>query len=158
MTQDSMDYAILIDQAMRGVVRDVLRRAQASGLPGDHHFYVSFLTTYPAVQISDQLKSRSPKGISIVLQHQYWDLKVEEHAFAVTLSFGGLPEKLYVPFAAMTAFADPTVKFGLQFQRAEVPEEALPLPKEPVLAEVHAQNAAVESGAEIISLDAFRKK
>ncbi|MDE3060108.1 MAG: hypothetical protein KGJ06_03770, partial [Pseudomonadota bacterium] len=112
MTEDLIHYPTLIDQAMRGVVRDVLKRVQSYGLPGDHHFYISFLTTHPGVRMSDQLKSRYPKEITIVLQHQFWDFRVEEQCFHVTLSFSGAPEKLTVPFAALVAFADPSIKFG----------------------------------------------
>ncbi|NBX03819.1 MAG: hypothetical protein EBR02_07165 [Alphaproteobacteria bacterium] len=120
MPQDSLNYPVFIDQAMRGVVREVLRNVSANGLPGDHHFFISYATNYPGVKMSEQLKSRYPKEITIVLQHQFWDFKVEEHQFGVTLSFGGVPEKLVVPFAALTAFADPSVKFGLQFQQTEM--------------------------------------
>ncbi|NBO18478.1 MAG: hypothetical protein EBV03_04480, partial [Proteobacteria bacterium] len=125
MTDDLIHYPALIDNAMRSVVRDVMKRVQTAGLPGEHHFYISFLTQFPGVRMSEQLKSRYPKEITIVMQHQYWDFKVEEHGFHVTLSFGGIPEKLTVPYGAMTAFADPSVKFGLQFQPADVPA-ALP--------------------------------
>src|SRR5688572_17952781 len=122
MTKDVVHYPELIDQAMRGVVRDVLKQTSRAGLQGEHHFYISFSTVYPGVQISEQLKNRYPKEITIVLQHQFWDFKVDERMFTVTLSFGGVPEKLVVPFAALTAFADPSVKFGLQFQHGEEEE------------------------------------
>lgn len=158
MSEDQLHYPILIDQAMRGVVRDVLRRVQATGLPGEHHFYISFLTTHPGVHMSDQLRARYPKDITIVLQHQFWDFKVEEQQFSVTLSFGGAPEKLVVPFAALTAFADPSIKFGLQFQQPEMPEAETVTPE--VLQETMAlvSDLPEEGAAEIISLDAFRKK
>lgn len=160
MSKDQLHYPVLIDQAMRGVVRDVLRRVQANGLPGDHHFYVSYSTLHSGVKMSDQLRAKYPKEITIVIQHQFWDFKVEDQQFHVTLSFGGAPEKLTVPFAALTAFADPSIKFGLQFQQSEMFEV------DSVVAD-----AADESGNEIlpvaesitgeekiISLDAFRKK
>jgi len=158
MTDDQLHYPTLIDQAMRGVVRDVLKRVQATGLPGEHHFYISFSTTYPGVKISEQLKSRYPKEITIVLQHQFWDFKVEDQQFQVTLSFGGVPEKLVVPYAALTAFADPSIKFGLQFQQAEL-AEAMSVSMETAALEIASTAPAADEGvAEIISLDAFRKK
>jgi len=158
MTEDLLHYPTMIDQAMRGVVRDVLRRVQSTGLPGEHHFYISFSTTHPGVRMSEQLKSRYPKDITIVLQHQFWDFRVEDQQFHVTLSFGGVPEKLTVPYAALTAFADPFVKFGLQFQQAELAEATT------VSAETLQEAISLidempeESSAEIISLDSFRKK
>ena len=160
MTTDLLHYPTLIDQAMRGVVRDVLRRVQATGLPGEHHFYISFATTHPGVRMSEQLRSRYPKEITIVLQHQFWDFKVEEQQFQVTLSFGSVPEKLVVPFAALTAFADPSIKFGLQFQQSELAEVAMVsteiLP--PAASDGSAQDGSGDASAEIISLDSFRKK
>ncbi len=116
MSQDFLNYPLLIDAAMRLVVRDVMRHVQAEGLPGEHHFYISFDTQHPGVRMSELLRSKYPKDITIVLQHQFWDFKVEDSQFHVTLSFGGIQEKLTVPFAALTAFADPSIKFGLQFQ------------------------------------------
>lgn len=161
MTDDLIHYPALIDNAMRTVVRDVMKRVQSSGLPGEHHFYISFLTHFPGVRMSDQLKSRYPKEITIVMQHQYWDFKVDDIAFNVTLSFGGIPEKLTVPFAAMTAFADPSVKFGLQFQPADLPA-ALPEPAgndAPAISATAVLETGEDSGAaQIISLDSFRKK
>jgi len=157
MNDDLLHYPTLIDQAMRGVVRDVLKRVQSTGLPGEHHFYISYSTMHPGVKMSDQLKSRYPKEITIVMQHQFWDFKVEEQQFNVTLSFGGVPEKLTVPYAALTAFADPSIKFGLQFQQAELSEVGSinnDVPQDPVsLAPI-----VDEGSAEIISLDSFRKK
>lgn len=165
MTQDQLHYPSLIDNAMRGAVRDVMKRVQTTGLPGDHHFYISFLTQFPGVKMSEQLKSRYPKEITIVMQHQYWDFKVEDAQFGVTLSFGGVPEKLVVPYAAMTAFADPSVKFGLQFQTAEPAENddaqhTAELLLEPSAATIVAPQEPTDEdgGAEIISLDSFRKK
>jgi hypothetical protein len=159
MADDVIHYPTMIDQAMRGVVREVLRRVQKSGLPSEHHFYISFATGYPGVQISEQLKSRYPKEITIVLQHQFWDFKVEESFFQVALSFGGVPEKLVVPFAALTAFADPSIKFGLQFQQLEMTEvEMVHTHMMQDMAPVGAAPADADASAEIISLDSFRKK
>jgi hypothetical protein len=161
MPQDTLNYSVMIDKAMRGVVREALTRVSANGLPGDHHFYISYATEHPDVKMSEQLKSRYPKEITIVMQHQFWDFKVEESQFSVTLSFGGVPEKLVVPFAALTAFADPSVKFGLQFQHTEmfnpqiVDTEAAYA--KPVSVSVDGEEEEI-GAAEIISLDAFRKK
>lgn len=159
MTDSHIDYSQLIDGAMRGVVREVLRDASKNGLPGEHHFFVSFKTDFPGVSVSDQLKTRYPQEMTIVLQHQFWDFKVEDNRFQVTLSFGGVPEKLVIPYAALTAFADPSVKFGLQFTQMDVSElefldtETGELPLMPV------EKTATDNGtAEVISLDAFRKK
>jgi len=158
MTKDMIHYPTLIDQAMRGVVRDVLRRVQSSGLPGEHHFYISFSTTHQGVRMSEQLRSRYPKEITIVLQHQFWDFKVEDQQFQVTLSFGSVPEKLTVPFAALTAFADPSVKFGLQFQQELAEVAMLSTDTLQDLASAETSEGSEDTTAEIISLDSFRKK
>lgn len=168
MSEELIDYPALIDGGMRSVVRDVLTQVKAEGLPGEHHFYISFLTEFPGVKISEQLKERYPKEITIVLQHQYWDFKVEQNKFSVTLSFGGVPEKLTVPYDALTAFADPSVKFGLQFQQSDAPLpmeamdiNALELDDEEFINELTDQDdndGAADKPAEIISLDSFRNK
>lgn len=123
MTAHTIDYAGIIDKAMRGVVRDILRQVEKTGLPAQNHFFVSYRTDYPGVQMSDMLRSKYPNEITIVLQHQFWDLKVEESLFRVSLSFSNIPEKLVVPFDALLGFADPNTKFGLQFHRAELPHQ-----------------------------------
>jgi uncharacterized protein len=163
MTKDALHYSGMIDNAMRGVVRDILKQISKTGLPGDHHFYISFLTQYGGVHISEQLKERYPTEITIVLQHQFWDFKVEENRFTVTLSFGGVPEKLVVPYAALTAFADPSVKFGLQFQQDEAEDESpanIDLLQDLTPEEIEGLEAMDEqdddASAEIISLDSFR--
>ena len=160
MTQNGIDYPIFIDQAMRSAVREVLRSVEKTGLPGEHHFYISFGTTHPGVKMSEQLRSRYPKDITIVLQHQFWDFKVEESQFQVTLSFGGAPEKLVVPFAALTAFADPSVKFGLQFQANDMFDAEIAGNESTITLPAVAPKAdeAAAASAEVISLDAFRKK
>jgi len=161
MTDELLPYPLLIDQAMRDVVREVLRRASGAGLPSDHHFYISFSTTHPGVRMSQQLKSRYPKEITIVLQHQFWDFHVEDQRFHVTLSFGGIPEKLTVPFAAMTAFADPSVKFGLQFQQQPTSFDSgvISSPELPLEEPATLESENDDPGAEkVISLESFRKK
>lgn len=112
---ETIDYPGLIDNAMRNVVREAIVQVKQYGLPGDHHFFVSFLTNHPGVEISPMLKQRYPDEMTIVIQHQFWDLEVWDDAFTVTLSFSNIPEKLVIPFDALTAFADPSIKFGLQF-------------------------------------------
>lgn len=121
----TIDYPGMIDTAMRSVVREALNHVVKFGLPGEHHFFVSFLTNYPGVTISPQLKARYPEEITIVVQHQFWDLTVNERQFSIMLSFNNIPEKLVVPFDALTAFADPSIKFGLQFHGKRVAAGAL---------------------------------
>ena len=115
MTQDFLEYPKMVERAMRGVVREALAVAVESGLPGLHHFYITFRTKDPNVTITDRLLAQYPDEMTIVMEHQYWDLAVDEDKFSITLSFGGAPETLVIPYAAITAFVDPSVKFGLQF-------------------------------------------
>ncbi|HVZ54785.1 MAG TPA: ClpXP protease specificity-enhancing factor SspB [Pseudolabrys sp.] len=124
---DHIRYDLLTQKALRGVVRDVLAEAGRKGLAGDHHFLITFDTTAEGVRISERLRAQYPEQMTIVLQHQFWDLTVDERGFEVGLSFGGVPEKLAVPFAAVKGFFDPSVQFGLQFE--EISEgEAEPAP------------------------------
>ncbi len=116
----SIDYEALQSEAMRGVVRAVLARTAKSGLPGDHHFYISFDTTVPGVSLSKRLKEKYPSEMTIVLQHRFWDLIVTEERFEVKLTFDGIPERLVVPFAALKVFFDPSVRYGLQFEESEL--------------------------------------
>jgi hypothetical protein len=124
MTKDGLRYDRMVERALRGVVREAISFAVADGLPGAHHFYITFKTAAPGVDIGDMLRTRYPDEMTIVIEHQFWELTVSDEAFAVTLSFNNRPERLTIPFAAITAFADPSVKFGLQFQ--ETPSEAPP--------------------------------
>lgn len=110
-----IDYPRLMWEALLEVPRRALLRAAREGLPGEHHFYVSFRTDHPGVSVAPGLKARHPREMTIVLQHQYWDLAVGDEAFSVTLRFGGAAERLHVPFAALTAFVDPAAEFGLRF-------------------------------------------
>jgi hypothetical protein len=116
MATDHIRYDILAQAALRGVVRTVLADATKKGLPGEHHFKITFNTTAPGVRLSERMRARYPKDMTIVLQHQFWDLAVTDQAFEVGLSFGGLPERVTVPFEAVTAFYDPAVQFGFQFE------------------------------------------
>ncbi len=116
MADDLIRYDLLVQDALRNVVRKVLGDAARDGLAGEHHFYVSFRTDYPGVRISQRLREKYPQDMTIVLQHQFWDLGVTEHTFEVGLSFSGVPERLLVPFEAVTGFFDPSVQFGLKFE------------------------------------------
>ena len=146
MTEDLLDYPKMMERALRGVVRDAVAVAADQGLPGSHHFYIAFRTTDPGVSLADHLAAENPDTMTIVLEHKFWDLQVDDHGFAVTLSFGGKSERLEVPFEAVTSFVDPSVKFGLQFEAPpEAPEEA------------ELEPAESEDGR-VVALDRFRKK
>ena len=116
MAKDLIRYDLLVQEALKGVVRKVLIDAGKEGLSGEHHFYISFRTEYPGVRLSNRLREKYPQEMTIVLQHQFWDLGVTEHAFEVGLSFSGVPERLLIPFDALTGFFDPSVQFGLKFE------------------------------------------
>ncbi|MGB3719778.1 MAG: hypothetical protein DIU63_06590 [Proteobacteria bacterium] len=118
-----IDYEALAQDAMRGVVRTVLARTAKSGLPGDHHFYISFDTQHPGVVLSKRLREKYPEEMTIVLQHRFWDLNVTEDRFEVKLTFDGIPERLVVPFAAVKIFFDPSVRYGLQFESPDFSSE-----------------------------------
>ena len=117
MAADHIRYDLLAQEALRGVLRKVLADAAKHGLPGDHHFFVTFDTSAEGVRLSQRMRAQYPKEMTIVLQHQFWDLVVSEETFEVGLSFGGVPERLAVPFAAVKQFLDPSVEFGLQFEQ-----------------------------------------
>ena len=157
MAEDLYDYSAMVETALRGVVREALSRAAKSGLRGDHHFYITFHTAAPGVELPDYLRDKYPDEMTIVLQHQFWQLTLTPAAFSVGLSFHSKLERLTVPFAAITGFADPSVKFGLQFQPppgAAPPDvAALPAAPPPSAAEPQAR-----SGAEVVTLDKFRKR
>lgn len=164
--EDLMDYEGLAQEALRGVVRGALRRAlDPKGLPGAHHFYITFKTHAPGVSAPADLLTRYPDEMTIVLQHQFWDLEVEEIQFQITLKFGGQPKRLVVPYAAVTRFYDPSVQFLLQFEAAELhsaPVVALEPASTPALRESASGELPKESdesaGPKIVSLDQFRKK
>ena len=145
MAEDFIRYDILTQDALRGVVRKVLAEAAKTGLPGEHHFYVSFDTTAPGVRISSRLLAQYPEEITIVIQHQFWDLKVSENSFEIELSFDGTSERLLVPFNSLKGFLDPSVKFGLQFQKADG-EGQQQAPAEPAGSGVAPAPAAAQDG------------
>lgn len=162
MATDQLRYDQMIEEALRGVVRRALRTAAESGLPDDHHFYITFKTTVPGVELSAPLKEKYPEEMTIVLQYQFWALEVGREQFAVTLKFNDVPERLVVPFAAITAFADPGAKFGLQFQQETgiAPEEATgtaaAVRAKPDAAPAPPADAAANT--KIVALDNFRRK
>jgi len=162
-----MDYSRMVEDALRSVVRTALGRAATEGLRGNHHFYVTFLTRFPGVELPDHLLARYDNDITIVLQHQYWDLEVGDDAFEVSLSFNKVPTRIRIPYAAITSFADPSVQFGLQFQPpgsdgespvpAPAPQSADNAGGEPP-SEEDGEDAKDEKSGEVVSLDAFRNK
>jgi hypothetical protein len=160
---DPLDYARLVREALRDVPRQALRLAASEGLPGDHHFYLTFRTSHPGVALSPGLHARYPDQMTIVLQHQFRDLAVGEEAFSVTLRFGGLPERVHVPFAALVAFADPAAKFGLQFERGG---EAAPGAQEARGREEEAAEPALVTGSapaetpsgNVVDIRSFRRR
>jgi hypothetical protein len=115
-SQSSIRYDLLVQDALRGMVRDLLQKVSREGLPGDHHFFITYKTHAPGVQLSSRMKARYPDEITIVLQHQFWDLTVNDRQFEVGLSFSNIPERLIVPFTALTGFHDPSVPFMLKFE------------------------------------------
>jgi len=157
-------YDQMIEEALRGVVRRALRSVAESGLPGSHHFYITFRTTAPGVEMAQRLREKYPDEMTIVLQYQFWALEVAPERFGVTLSFNDEPERLVVPFAAITAFADPAAKFGLQFQQetGAAPDEAIG--SAPAARSVEAAVAGASAPAEppadtkVVTLDNFRRK
>jgi hypothetical protein len=116
---DDLQYDVMVENALRGVVRQALAQVSEGGLPGEHHFYITFRSDHPDVVIPEHLRERYPREMTIVLQYQFWDLEVGSDGFAVTLSFNNRSERLNVPFEAVIAFADPSVRFGLQFDAGE---------------------------------------
>ena len=163
MAKDLLRYDKMIESAMRGVVRQAISEASRHGLPGAHHFYISFRTDHPGTVVPDFLKSRYPQEMTIVLQYQFWGLDVEEESFSVTLSFNNAHERLTVPFQAVTVFADPAAKFTLPFQATPATAgQGQPAPSEPAAAvpapPAPAAEDAPAEGAKVVTLDAFRKK
>lgn len=198
--EDLIRYDILTQDAMRGVVKKIITETAKAGLPGEHHFFVSFLTGFPNVRLSTRMRERYPDEMTIVIQHQYWDLKAHENSFEIGLSFDDIPESLSIPFAAIKGFFDPSVQFGLQFDidsdvddaeenlsdenptddegdhevvviEPEILKAKKAKPNKKNQSETVADNTEDESGdtddkeknddgasAEVVSLDAFRKK
>jgi uncharacterized protein len=164
MPEDLMRYDQLAQNALKGVVREALRKVEKSGLPGDHHFYIAFNTRFPGVNIGERLAERYPREMTVVLQHQFYNLIVTEERFQVELSFDNIPEKLVVPFAAVKGFLDPAVQFGLQFEVVHEEAEQKPESKPKKLVAAKTESEEPEEATEtadapkVVSLDAFRKK
>ena len=167
MATDHIRYDVLARDALRGVLRRVLADAAEHGLPGDHHFFITFVSTADGVKLSPRLLAQYPEEMTVILQHQFWDLVVTEDRFEVGLSFGGIPERLVVPFSAIKSFFDPSVQFGLQFETSDgaapagendaaaLPAtSALPVPTD----EEPDEPEKPTEGAEVVRLDRFRKK
>jgi hypothetical protein len=155
---ERIDYGKLMHHAMRGLIRQVLSDVARDGLPGEHHFFITFDTQHPGVEIAPWLRDRYPEEMTIVMQHWFDALEVDDEGFAVTLSFGNQPERLVVPFDALRTFVDPSVEFGLRFESPAASEDDLddsedaagPAPEEE-------DDAAERKDADVVSLDRFRK-
>jgi hypothetical protein len=184
MTIDHIRYDILTQDALRGVVRTVLEDAARNGLPGEHHFYIAFDTRAEGVKLSQRMRTQYPEEMTVVLQHQFWDLVVTDEQFEVGLSFGGVPERVLVPFAAIKSFVDPSVQFGVQFETlvaaedgkvesadgaapgehnvaspaATVPTPANPPPTDDPATTSKDSPTTPTGGGQVVSLDRFRKK
>lgn len=185
MAEDIIRYDILVQNALRGVIRKVLSEVEKTGLPGNHHFFITFGTGLPGVRASNRVREQYPDQMTIVLQHQFWDLEVGETGFGIGLSFSDVPEKLYVPYSAVRGFYDPSVNFELEFDPDEVEEEAqldalpAPAPVQALSSAANSQDNEADSetvndsaddetsdaesagdseSAEVVSLDAFRNK
>ena len=153
MPKEILQYNLMVEAALRAVVKQALAEVAEAGLPGDHHFYITFRTSYPDVELPDYLRARYPSEMTIVLQFQFEYLEVDDTKFAVTLMFNKIPERLVVPLRAITVFADPSVNFALPFQVPEFPVEDAP--KQRVEAKPVDED---EKTGEVVSLDKFRKK
>lgn len=184
MPEDHIRYDILAQEALRGVMRKVLGEVARTGLPGNHHFFITFLTGAPGVRVSSRLRERYPEQMTIVIQYQYWDLKVTDVGFEIGLSFSDIPEKLEIPFTAVRGFYDPSVNFELEFdvkpedvgaagdeasdQKLETPAVGIvaPIPESKVPAPAASgekdkpaqEESENQGGAQVVSLDSFRKK
>ena len=152
MTQ-SIDYGNLMHSAMRGLIQEVLMGVAETGLPGQHHFFITFDTMHPDVEIADWLSDRYPEEMTIVMQHWFDGLEVTDEGFSVTLNFGDSPEPLYIPYDAIRTFVDPSVEFGLRFETQDEDDDPAPTPVE----DDEADDKLAHPDAEIVSLDKFRK-
>jgi len=163
VNKDSIDYQALVQEALRGVVRGALQRVAKDGrLPGAHHFYIAFHTAHPGVKVSEAILQRYPQEMTIVMQHQFWDLHVGEDDFQITLSFNNVPEKLSIPYVAIKNFFDPSTRFGLQFtvagmEAASAEPRVLETPGK-AAAEIPKEEDTPRKPGEVVSLDQFRKK
>lgn len=154
MSQD-IDYGNLMHTAMRGLIKTVLTDVSETGLPGAHHFFITFDTRYEGVELADWLRDRYPEEMTIVMQHWFENLEVGDQGFSITLNFGDAPEPLYIPYMAIKTFVDPSVEFGLRFESPEDEDEAEFVAEEPI--EVEPEIEEPHHDADVVSLDSFRK-
>ena len=155
---DTLDYGSLMHRAMRGLIFNVLEQVRDHGLPGNHHFFITFDTTHPDVQLADWLKDRYPAEMTVVIQHWFDNLVVREDGFSITLNFGDQPEPIQIPFDAIQTFVDPSVEFGLRFENQDMDEdEAEADEAEPRAEATETSDEAPRQEAEVVSLDQFRR-
>ena len=155
---DTLDYGSLMHRAMRGLIFNVLEQVRDHGLPGNHHFFITFDTTHPDVQLADWLKDRYPEEMTVVIQHWFDNLVVRENGFSITLNFGDQPEPIQIPFDAIQTFVDPSVEFGLRFENQDMEEdEAEADEAEPSAEATETSDEAPRQEAEVVSLDQFRR-
>lgn len=154
---DELQYDVMVESALRGVVRQALQQVARSGLPGEHHFYITFRTDHSGVEMRPELRAQHPGDMTIVLQYQFWDLDVSAESFSVTLSFNNRSEHLHVPFEAVVAFADPSVRFGLQFEAGEDSDEKDWAETGAAESSESAKTDGKEGGDNVVTLDRFRK-
>ena len=152
---DEIDYGNLMHNAMRSLIQDVLTEVKNNGLPGEHHFFITFDTNHAGVEMASWLKDRYPTEITVVMQHWYDDLEVKDDGFSVTLNFGDTPEHLVIPYEAILTFVDPSVEFGLRFETNEEDEDT-DEQKPTVSKESNKDDTKKETG-QVVSLDNFRK-
>lgn len=154
----SIDYGTMMHRAMRGLIIDVLRQVQTEGLPGAHHFFITFDTSHPDVHLADWLRARYPGEMTVVIQHWFRDLEVDEDGFSITLNFGDSPEPMYIPFDALRTFVDPSVEFGLRFEtQDEDDEDEDEDDEEDEAPEEDDDDTPPDGGAKVVSLDKWRK-
>ena len=157
---DTLDYGSLMHRAMRGLIFNVLEQVRDHGLPGNHHFFITFDTTHPDVQFADWLKDRYPAEMTVVIQHWFDNLVVREDGFSITLNFGDQPEPIAIPFDAIQTFVDPSVEFGLRFENQdmdEIEEESKANETEPSADTTETSDEEPRQEAEVVSLDEFRR-
>ncbi|MFZ8879314.1 MAG: SspB family protein [Paracoccaceae bacterium] len=157
---DTLDYGSLMHRAMRGLIFNVLEQVRDHGLPGNHHFFITFDTMHPDVQLADWLKDRYPAEMTVVIQHWFDNLVVRDDGFSITLNFGDQPEPIHIPFDAIQTFVDPSVEFGLRFENQdmdELGEEAEADKTEPNADTTEITDAEPRREAEVVSLDQFRR-
>ena len=157
---DTLDYGSLMHRAMRGLIFNVLEQVRDHGLPGNHHFFITFDTTHPDVQLADWLKDRYPEEMTVVIQHWFDNLEVREDGFSITLNFGDQPEPIQIPFDAIQTFVDPSVEFGLRFENQdmdEIEEGSEADETEPSAEATETSDEEPRQEAEVVSLDQFRR-